>query len=118
MLRKSAPSAAGWAHDGMNSVAARQNGVDAMWVLNSTDVGVTWSAPQNITSQVWSDAQHTPSTNNGHGIQTSSGRLIVPGCSRPGAMVPAMHMEEHSSIVYSDGTPEAVWHDCTHCILV
>ena len=63
---------------------SRQNAVDAMWILNSTDVGVTWSAPQNITSQVWSKTQNMPSMNNGHGIQSSSGRLIMPACVRPG----------------------------------
>ena len=40
--------------------------------------------------------------NNGHGMQTSSGRLIVPACARPDAMDPVQHMHEHSAIIYSD----------------
>ena len=64
--------------------------------------GCSWSAPKNITAQVWSSSQHTPALNNGHGIQTSTGRLIVPACGRPDAVVPAQHMKEQSAIVYSD----------------
>lgn len=62
----------GWAHDGMTAVESRQNSFGDMWVVNSTDVGRTWSAPQNITSQVWSDTQHLPALNNGHGMQVST----------------------------------------------
>ena len=70
--------------------------------LTSVALPQTWSEPKNITSQVWNAQQHTPALNNGHGIQTSTGRLIAPACARPDAVIPAMHMKEHSAIVYSD----------------
>lgn len=80
-----------------------------MWVSSSIDNGLSWSAPRNITSQVWSESQHLPALNNGHGVQTSTGRLIMPACARPDAMVPAEHMKEHSAIIYSD-THGREWH--------
>ena len=94
--------AAGWAHDGMSAVESRENSFGDMWVLSSSDNGRSWGAPKNITSQVWSKPQHLPALNNGHGTQTSTGRLIMPACARPDAMVPAQHMQEHSAIIYSD----------------
>jgi sialidase-1 len=55
-------------------------GPDAVsrWVTHSADDGVTWSTPVNITQTTkkahWSGVAHGP----GVGIQTRSGRLVVP----------------------------------------
>ena len=57
----------------------------------------TWSAPENITDQVWSEQQHMPTPSNGHGIQTSSGRLIMPTYVRPGGST-----TQNSAVIYSD----------------
>jgi Neuraminidase (sialidase) len=85
----------GWAHNGMTAVESRENSFGDMWVLNSSDAGISWSAPLNITDQVWSDTQHLPALNNGHGMQTSTGRLIMPACARPDAMVRQTHLLRH-----------------------
>jgi sialidase-1 len=58
---------AGW---GLDSATA--------WVTHSTDNGQTWSAPRDITrttkKRAWSQIAHGP----GRGIQTRSGRLVIP----------------------------------------
>jgi hypothetical protein len=97
-----------WAHDGLTALESRDNSFGDMWVLSSSDLGRTWAAPRNITAQVWSSTQHLPAMNNGHGMQTSTGRLIAPACARPDAMDPVQHMHEHSAIVYSDDGQR--WH--------
>lgn len=118
-----------WAHNNLSSFQSREDSFQDMWLLNSTDLGLsceysnlctcmqlprafaaaltfadfaTGSTPQNITPQVWNAKQHTPALNNGHGVQTSTGRLIVPACARPDAEIPAQHMKEQSAIIYSD----------------
>ena len=80
------------------------------WVLHSTDDGLSFTAPKNITSQVWSDAWHVASTSNGHGLQTSSGRLIMPVYVHPTEQFlrfPQAAMR--SAIYYSDDDGEH-WH--------
>ena len=80
------------------------------WILHSTDDGGSWSAPQNITSQVWSDTWHIASTSNGHGLQTSSGRVIMPVYVHPTEQFgrfPQLAMQ--SAIYYSDDDGEH-WH--------
>ena len=80
------------------------------WILYSTDNGRSFTAPKNITSQVWSDAWHMASTSNGHGLQTSSGRLIMPVYVHPTEQFlrfPQLAMR--SAIYYSDDDGEH-WH--------
>jgi len=47
--------------------------------------GLTWSKPRNITSSLWSDKWHLGTPSNGHGIQTATGRLIIPVYVRLGS---------------------------------
>ena len=86
-----------WAHTGMTNVKSRLTGHMDAWLLRSTDAGRTWSKPQNMTSQLWTDSQHMPTPSNGHGIQTSSGRLIMPTYVRPGGST-----TQNSAVIYSD----------------
>ena len=51
-------------------------------ILRSTDDGVTWSAPREITQSVGHFAAGP-----GTGIQLSSGRLVIPGYSQAGSRV-------------------------------
>ena len=77
------------------------------WMMHSTDDGSTFSAPYNITSQVWSDTWRMASTSNGHGLQTSSGRLIMPVYVHPTEQFlrfPQLAMR--SAIYYSDDDGE------------
>ena len=98
-----------WAHDGMNNVQARMNSYMDTWLLSSSDAGQTWSRPRNISAQLWSAAQHMPALSNGHGIQTSTGRLIVPACARPHGGTPRGHMQVYP---YPLGVP--IPPGCTH----
>ena len=65
------------------------------WVLSSSDLGVTWSKPRNITSEVWSDKWNMMTPSNGHAIQTSTGRLLVSGYVRTKG-------SQMSAVMYSD----------------
>ena len=66
-------------------------------VLRSTDDGVTWSAPVDITASVKQADWTWYATGPGVGIQTRTGRLVIPGNHAvPGT---AIH---HSHVVFSD----------------
>ena len=94
-----------WAHDGVDNVASRMTGRMDCWLLSSRDLGVTWSKPRNITSQVWSPRWHMMTPANGHAMQTSTGRLLMPGYVRPfGSDATTM-----SAVFYSDDHG-AQWH--------
>ena len=57
----------------------------ATWAMSSTDRGSTWSTAANLTAQCQRAgvyrgvAGNTPG--NGHGVQLSSGRLVIPMCA-------------------------------------
>jgi sialidase-1 len=66
-------------------------------VLRSTDDGVTWSAPVDITARVKQSDWTWYATGPGVGIQTRGGRLVIPG--NHAVAVSAVHQ---SHIVFSD----------------
>jgi sialidase-1 len=49
-----------------------------VWVLKSTDDGATWSAPEDITNRVKEPEWTWYATGPGVGVQTRSGRLVIP----------------------------------------
>ncbi len=49
-----------------------------VWVTRSTDDGLTWSSPVDITQQVSNPAWRWFATGPGHGIQLHNGRILVP----------------------------------------
>ncbi len=67
---------------------------ETAWVTTSTDDGLTWSEPVDITSSVKDDNWHKLYTGPGHGIQLSTGRLLIPCVGEYGA--------QFSYMVYSD----------------
>jgi sialidase-1 len=78
-------------------IAGTGKGTRSVWVLKSDDDGRTWSAPVDITSSVKRPDWTWYATGPGVGIQTRSGRLVIP----------ANHAESgtgvhRSHIVYSD----------------
>ena len=66
-------------------------------VLHSTDDGVTWSAPADITDNVKRADWTWYATGPGVGIQTRSGRLVIPGNHAVAGT--GVH---HSHVVFSD----------------
>ena len=78
-------------------IAGTSQGSRTVWVLKSTDDGDTWSAPVEITAAAKQPDWTWYATGPGIGIQTKSGRLVIP----------ANHAERgtgvhRSHIVYSD----------------
>ncbi|MGH9373431.1 MAG: sialidase family protein, partial [Vicinamibacterales bacterium] len=66
-----------------------------VWLMKSVDDGATWSKPVEITSNVTRHGWTWYATGPGVGIQTGSGRLVIP----------ANHAEDgihHSHLVFSD----------------
>lgn len=64
---------------------------DTVWVTRSSDDGATWSTPREITKDVKLPGWTWYATGPCHGIQLSSGRLLIP-CDHTGA----------SHVIYSD----------------
>ena len=83
--------------------ALRRYGVIRTIVTKSTDDGLTWSAPIDITEQI-TDVKTDigKKTGPGAGIQTSDGRLVIPYGIGP-------ELESRAMIVYSDDHGET-WH--------
>ncbi|MEO5822398.1 MAG: sialidase family protein [Vicinamibacteraceae bacterium] len=78
-------------------IAGTSQGTRTAWVMKSTDDGERWSAPVEITAAVKPPDWTWYATGPGIGIQTTSGRLVIP----------ANHAERgtgvhRSHIVYSD----------------
>lgn len=68
-------------------------------VMKSTDDGETWSEPTDITSQAANPAWHWFGTGPGHGIQMSSGRLVIPCWAD---VTPQLGQIQLSYVFYSD----------------
>lgn len=50
---------------------------DSVFIMNSTDLGVTWSEPRELTEEIAAEGLYC-ATGPGNGIQISNGRLIIP----------------------------------------
>ena len=59
-------------------VAGTSAGTRTVWVMKSTDEGVTWSGPAEITSSVKPSGWTWYATGPGVGIQTTTGRFVIP----------------------------------------
>jgi sialidase-1 len=59
-------------------IAGTSEGSRTVWVMRSEDDGVTWSAPVEITASVKAADWTWYATGPGVGIQTASGRLVIP----------------------------------------
>jgi sialidase-1 len=68
-----------------------------VWVLKSRDDGATWSAPAEITASVKRPDWTWYATGPGVGIQTQTGRLVIPANHAL-----AVTGEHHSHVIFSD----------------
>jgi sialidase-1 len=59
-------------------IAGTSKGSRTVWVMKSEDDGVTWSSPVEITTSVKQPGWGWYATGPGVGIQTSSGRMVIP----------------------------------------
>jgi sialidase-1 len=59
-------------------IAGTSQGTRTVWVMTSTDDGETWSPPVEITASVKQPEWTWYATGPGVGIQTRSGRLVIP----------------------------------------
>jgi sialidase-1 len=74
------------------------NGTRECWVTSSTDDGVTWAPPKDITASTKQKDWRWYATGPGVGIQLKSGRLLIP-CDNSRADA-AMTFQSH--VIYSD----------------
>lgn len=90
--------------------------VKTVYVTRSSDDGVTWSAPVEITSQVKDPSWGYYVAGPGHGIQLESGRLVMGAYHRIGSYDTNVQSTSHS--IYSDdggytwelgGNTDTVW---------
>lgn len=72
-------------------------GTRSVWVTKSDDDGVSWSKPSDVTKDVKDPTWTWYATGPGVGIQTSSGRLVIP-CDHTEAKT----MVNRSHVIYSD----------------
>jgi sialidase-1 len=89
---------------------------DRVFITKSTDDGLTWGKPVEITKQVKKPEWRWYATGPGHGIQLQSGRLVIPSDCGDGT-----DKKQHSLVFYSDdrgqtwklgGVTEAAMDEC------
>jgi sialidase-1 len=78
-------------------LSGTSKGTCTVWVISSTDDGVTWSKPREITADVKDKNWTWYATGPGVGIQLSTGRLIIP-CND--ALAGSKTYQSHT--IYSD----------------
>lgn len=83
--------------DEQEILAGTSKGTRTVWVMKSTDDGVTWSEPVEITARVKKPDWTWYATGPGIGIQTRTGRLVVPA----NHAVAGTHAHR-SHVIYSD----------------
>ncbi len=75
---------------------------DRVFITKSTDDGLTWDKPAEITRQVKMPEWRWYATGPGHGIQLQSGRLVIPCDCRD-----SRDKKQHSLVFYSDDHGQA-----------
>jgi sialidase-1 len=78
-------------------VAGKSRGTRTVWVAKSTDDGQTWSQPEEITAAAKKPDWTWYATGPGAGIQTRTGRLVIP-CDH----IVAHTKAKASHVIYSD----------------
>lgn len=78
-------------------IARTSKGTRTVWISRSTDDGLTWSPPREITGDTKKPAWTWYATGPGAGIQLRSGRLVVP-CDH----IEAESKRFFSHVIYSD----------------
>lgn len=73
-----------------------------VWVTRSTDEGLTWSEPEDVTSTTKERDWTWYATGPGHGVQLDSGRLVIPCDHAVGVRLDRWRDPYRSHVIYSD----------------
>jgi len=73
-----------------------------VWLIHSDDDGLTWSPPIEITASVKRPGWTWYATGPGHGIQLTSGRLMIPCDHAVQGVDPVSHAHFCSHVIHSD----------------
>jgi sialidase-1 len=79
---------------------------DRVFITKSTDDGQTWAPPVEITKEVKKPDWEWYATGPGHGIQLSTGRLLIPCDHRLRGISGGEKVAGHSHVFYSDDRGE------------
>lgn len=95
--------------DGGQSLIAQGKAPRTVWLTRSEDDGQSWTEPREITGQVKKSSWTWYATGPGHGLQLSSGRIIIPCDHNVGVYFKRGEDPYGSHLIYSDDHGEN-WH--------
>jgi len=88
--------------DGPEGMICEGKAPRTVWVTCSRDDGLTWEEPRQITTEAKDPAWTWYATGPGHGIQLTSGRLVVPCDHIVGRDLDRHRDPYHSHVIVSD----------------
>lgn len=84
------------------ALVTQGKGERTVWLTHSPDEGISWAEPVEITGMVKKPEWTWYATGPGHGIQLTSGRLLVPCDHMLGIHFDRKRDPYHSHVIYSD----------------
>jgi len=88
--------------DGDEAMITQGKAPRTVWMTHSTDDGLTWAEPVEITKDVKDPSWTWYATGPTHGIQLRSGRLLIPCDHIVGQHFDRRRDPYHSHVIYSD----------------
>lgn len=88
--------------DGDEELITQGKAPRTVWLTHSTNDGVTWAEPREITAAVKEPTWTWYATGPTHGIQLQTGRLVIPCDHLVGMHFDRRRDPHHSHVIYSD----------------
>lgn len=88
--------------DGDENLITQGKAPRTVWITHSSDDGVTWVPPHEITAAVKDPSWTWYATGPTHGIQLRTGRLVIPCDHMVGKYFDRKRDPYHSHVIYSD----------------